>query len=131
MAKKDFYEVLGITKTATPDEIKKAYRKLAKTSHPDVGGDAEAFKEIAEAYEVLSDTDKRAKYDKYGMSGFDKSMGDASGYDPIADFFKRAGFTPRGQRMNKGPNLTLSVKLTLEEIFTGVTKKFSYKKKNN
>ena len=131
MAKKDFYEVLGVTNTATPDEIKKAYRKLAKTNHPDVGGDAEAFKEIAEAYEVLSDKDKKDKYDKFGMSGFDNSVDSGGGYDAMADFFKRAGFTQRGQRMNKGSNLTLNIKLTLEEIFTGVTKKFTYKKRGN
>jgi molecular chaperone DnaJ len=69
MAKRDYYEVLGVPRTASQDEIKKAFRQLAKKYHPDKGGDPEKFKEIAEAYEVLSDPDKRAQYDRFGPVG--------------------------------------------------------------
>ena len=77
--KRDYYEVLGVQKNATADELKKAYRKLAKQNHPDLNpGDKEAearFKEINEAYEVLSDKDKRAKYDQFGFAGVDPNFG--------------------------------------------------------
>ena len=77
--KRDYYEVLGVQKNATADELKKAYRKLAKQNHPDLNpGDKKAearFKEINEAYEVLSDKDKRAKYDQFGFAGVDPNFG--------------------------------------------------------
>ena len=90
MAKKDYYEVLGVDKSASADEIKKAYRKMAIKYHPDKNpGDKEAeekFKEAAEAYEVLSDDDKRARYDQYGFAGVDPNYGaGAGGYGPVSE----------------------------------------------
>ena len=82
-SKRDYYEVLGLDKSASADDIKKAYRTLAKKYHPDMNpGDKEAeirFKEVGEAYEVLSDPDKKAKYDQYGFAGVDPNMGAGAG----------------------------------------------------
>lgn len=125
MAKRDYYEILGINKNSTQEEIKKAYRKLAMTHHPDKGGDDELFKEITEAYEVLSDNDKRHKYDLYGH----QQPTGRGGYDPMEDFLRRAGmggFTRQSQA--KGPDMNLVINLTLEEIYTGTVKKYKYQR---
>jgi molecular chaperone DnaJ len=76
---KDYYKVLGIEKNASKEEIKKAYRKLALKYHPDRGGDQEKFKEINEAYQILSNTEKRAQYDQFGSAGFEAGAGQGSG----------------------------------------------------
>ena len=121
MNKRDYYEVLGLQKTATPDEIKKAYRKLVKELHPDKGGDENAFKEVSEAYEILSDKDKKIKYDQFGHDGPRMGGGNPFGFGGFGGF---GGFEHPTERF--GPNKNLLIKLTLEEIYTGVSKKFKY-----
>jgi molecular chaperone DnaJ len=149
MAKRDYYEVLGVSKDATDDELKKAYRKLAIKYHPDKNpGDKSAeekFKEAAEAYDVLRDKDKRARYDQFGHAGVDGQGGFGGGagmnmddiFSMFGDIFGGGfggfgGFGGRssrgGKRVNKGGNLRIRVKLTLEEIEQGVEKKIKVKK---
>ena len=148
MSKRDYYEVLEVTRTATYEEIKKSYRKKAIQHHPDKNpGDKaaeEKFKEAAEAYEVLSDQNKRQRYDQFGHAG----VGDASGFSgggmSMDDIFSHfgdifgghfsgfgGGFGSRGgggQRIRKGADLRVKVKLTLKEISTGVEKKIKVNK---
>lgn len=144
--KRDYYEVLGVSKTATDDELKKAYRKLAKQYHPDLhpgDKDAEAkFKEINEAYEILSDADKRAKYDQYGFAAFDPNSGFGGfdggfgGFDDLGDILGSifgggfggfgGGFGGGGQRRNNGPrkgeNVRVNLTLDFEEAVFGCKK---------
>lgn len=149
MAKRDYYEVLGVSKNATDAELKKAYRKLALKYHPDKNpDDSEAetkFKEAAEAYEVLSNKDKRARYDQFGHAGMGgaasggygggmnmedifSQFGDIfGGGSPFGDFFGGGG-RRGGQRVHKGSNLRIRVKLTLADIAEGVEKKIKVKK---
>lgn len=147
--KKDFYEILGISKNANAAEIKKAYRKKAIEFHPDKNpGNATAeenFKKAAEAYEILSDPNKKAKYDQYGHQAFDGGGGYGGGhggmnmddiFSQFGDIFGSAfggggGFNGGGggARRVKGSNLRIKVKLTLEEIANGVEKKVKVKRK--
>ena len=156
MAKRDYYEVLGVDKSATAEEIKKAYRKMAVKYHPDKNpGDKaaeEKFKEAAEAYSVLSDADKKAKYDQFGHAGVDGAGPDFSGgfgnlNDILNDLFGGGfggfgggfgGFSgfgggfggnqQRQQRVYRGRDIRVRVKLTLEEIAKGVEKEISIEK---
>ena len=132
--KRDYYEVLGVSKTATDAEIKKAYRKLAMKYHPDYNpGDKEAeekFKEINEANEVLSDPKKRQLYDQYGFAGVDPNYAAQNGGGP-GGFGGFSGFGGGGgsqQRRYRGSDLRVKVKMSLKEISTGVEKKFKLKK---
>ena len=149
--KRDYYEVLGVDRNATPDELKKAYRKLALQYHPDRNpGDKEAeekFKEAAEAYDVLSNPDKKARYDQFGHAGMEGAYGQG-GMD-MNDIFSnlgsifgdlfggsgfRTGFSGFGggggaaRRVLRGTNLRIKVKLTLEEIDRGCEKKIKVSK---
>ena len=151
MAKRDYYEVLGVDKNASEDDIKKAYRKIAIKYHPDRNpGNKEAeekFKEAAEAYDVLHDPQKRQQYDQFGfdgpqgMGGFGGFSGGGFSMDDIFSMFGdvfggRGGFSGfggfgGGQRQaaqHRGSDLRLKVRLTLQEVSTGVTKKFKVKK---
>jgi len=144
--KRDYYEVLEVTKTASNEEIKKAYRKKAIQFHPDKNpGDKaaeEKFKEAAEAYEILSNEDKRRRYDQFGHAGV---SGSAGGYgdgmtmddifshfgDIFGGHFDFSGFSSgrsSQQRVNRGADLRVKVKLTLKEVATGVEKKIKVKK---
>jgi len=120
MSKRDYYDVLGIQKNASADEIKKSYRKLAKEHHPDRGGDEQKFKEISEAYETLSDSGKKANYDKFGHSS------PKQGFDPFGGFRNPFG---GGHNTMYGSNISLVVKLTQEDIFNGVSKTYKYTRK--
>ena len=144
--KRDYYEVLGVSKSANESEIKKAYRKLALKYHPDKNpDDTEAegmFKEAAEAYEVLSDADKRARYDRFGHAGMGGGSGFGGGGMNMEDIFSQFGDVfgsafgggsfggSRGgrSRQSKGTNLRVKMKLTLEEVAEGVTKKIKVNK---
>lgn len=145
--KRDYYEVLGVDKSATADELKKAYRKKAVQYHPDKNpGDKEAeekFKEAAEAYEVLSDPNKRARYDQFGHAGMGGAAGggDFGGGMSMDDIFSQfgdifggvfggsGGFrSQRGPRTNRGSDLRVKVKVTLADVLNGVEKKIKVKK---
>ncbi|MEM1405658.1 MAG: molecular chaperone DnaJ [Bacteroidota bacterium] len=143
MAKRDYYEILGVSQSASQDEIKKAYRKVAIKYHPDKNpGDAQAeenFKEAAEAYEVLSDQEKRQRYDRFGHQGMNgggfgggnmnmddifSQFGDifgGGGGNPFESFF--GGGSGGRRRQRRGSNLRIKLKLTLQEIAEGVEKK--------
>ncbi len=145
--KEDYYEILGVSKNASATEIKKAYRKKALQYHPDKNpGDHEAeamFKKSAEAYEVLSDPNKRSRYDQFGHSAFEGGGFGGGGmnmddiFSQFGDIFGGAfgggfgggGFGGRGRRTVKGSNLRIRVQLSLEEIATGVEKKIKVKRK--
>lgn len=152
MEKRDYYEVLGVAKSASADEIKKAYRKMAMKYHPDrwvSGSDAEKadaedkFKEAAEAYDVLSNPEKKARYDQFGHAGFSGAGGGGYGFD-MNTIFERfgdifgdflgggfAGFgggASRGKRVRRGSDIRVKVKLTLLEIAKGCEKKLKIQK---
>ena len=143
MAKRDYYEVLGLNRNASADEIKKAYRKLAIQFHPDKNPNDpkadEKFKEAAEAYEVLSNSEKKQRYDQYGHSGMGNGGGFGGGMsmddifsqfgDIFGDTFGGAfGGFGGGRSQNRGSNLRIKVKLTLDEIANGVEKKLKIKR---
>jgi len=152
MSKRDYYEVLGVQKGASADEIKKAYRKVAMQYHPDRNqGDAgaeEKFKEAAEAYEVLSDTNKKAQYDRFGHAGMSgaaggqgggfgggmrmedifSNFGDVFGDDMFGSFFGGGRQNGGGGRGSRGSNLRVKLKMNYAEIAHGATKKIKVKK---
>ncbi|CAN4120143.1 unnamed protein product [Withania somnifera] len=128
-----FYEILGVSKNATEDEIKKAYRKAAMKNHPDKGGDPEKFKEIGQAYEVLSNKHKREIYDEYGEDAL-KDGGTGGGMHDPFDIFESffgsgnpfgGGGSGRGRRQRRGDDVAHPLKVSLEDLYTGITKKLS------
>ena len=148
-AERDFYDVLGVDRAASADQIKKAYRKRAMASHPDRNpGDAQAeadFKAAAEAYEVLSDPDKRARYDRFGRAGLGGAAGGQAGFSDISDIFSafsdifggqagfQGGFAGAGRPRRRGtgrPGTDLRVRLalTLEEVAEGVERQLKLRK---
>jgi molecular chaperone DnaJ len=140
MAKRDYYEVLGVEKNASKDEIKKAYRKLSKKYHPDINqdeGSDEKFKEVAEAYEVLSDEDKRAQYDRFGHEGMKsqfgggggfQSSGGFGGFEDIFSSFFGGGRQADPNAPRKGDDLQYTMTIDFEEAVFGVTKTITIKK---
>lgn len=145
MSKRDYYEILGVSKAASEEDIKKAYRKLAIKYHPDKNPDdktaEDKFKEAAEAYEVLSNSEKRQRYDQFGHAGVGGSAGGGFGGMNMDDIFSQfgdifggafGGFSGggggRGRRVMRGTNLRVKVKLTLAEIANGVEKKIKVNK---
>lgn len=124
LAGRDFYNILGVSKTASKKEIKKAYRKLAMKYHPDKNPDddtaSDKFKEIGEAYEILADDDKRKTYDRHGEEGV-KNMQQGGGHDPFANFFGHFGFGQQQeeQREYKGSDVVVDLFVTLEELYLG------------
>jgi molecular chaperone DnaJ len=135
----DYYEVLGVARTAADDDIKRAYRSLARKFHPDVAKDKTTaenkFKEINEAYEVLSDPQKRANYDRFGHAGVDGGAQGgfgfgAEGFGDIFDMFfgaARTGGTSRASGPQRGSDLRYDIEITLEEAFTGTQREISFR----
>lgn len=157
MPKKDYYEILGVEKNAPQEKIKEAYRKLAHKHHPDkAGGDEKKFKEINEAYQILSSAEKRAQYDRFGHAfdhanfggqnpfangenpfagfGFDFNFGDGgtnydnlSGFGDIFDaFFEGLGIKKKRRAYSRGADLEITQEITLEDAFRGVNKKINF-----
>lgn len=151
MAKRDYYEILGVDRNATKDDLKKAYRKLAMQYHPDRNPDnkeaEDKFKEAAEAYEILNDDDKKARYDRFGHEGVRGSGYGSQGFSDVNDIFSHfsdifgggsifddffgGAQRGRGKRQHAGTpgsDLKITLKLTLEEIASGINKKIKIKK---
>src|SRR6478735_1642124 len=147
MAKRDYYDVLGVSREASAEEIKKAYRKIAIKFHPDKNPDdhtaEDKFKEAAEAYEILSNQEKRARYDRFGHQGVGGAGGFGGGHMNMDDIFSQfgdifggggfgdffgGGQSRGGRRVRKGTNLRIKLKLNLEEIANGVEKKIKVKR---
>jgi len=137
----DYYTILGVAKNASAEDIKKAYRKLAHQYHPDKGGDSEKFKQVSEAYQVLSNQEKRAQYDKYGrvfdgagagpgQAGFGGAGFDFNGFDIndfnlgdiFGDVFGFGGGRSKAKNRNRGEDIEIEIKLDLKDVLTGLKK---------
>lgn len=128
----DLYDILGVDRGVTPDDLKRAYRRKARESHPDAGGDEEQFKQVNHAYEVLSDPQRRARYDQFGDDGTSRAgqgtgdpFGGFGGINDVIDAFFGQGFTTgqgRSRRPTPGRDVLVSVSVTLEEVVDGTTR---------
>ncbi|TMW68238.1 hypothetical protein Poli38472_007910 [Pythium oligandrum] len=134
-AGRDYYEVLGVTRDASSAEIKKAFRKLSLKYHPDKNpGDEEApkkFAEVANAYEVLSDEDKKSKYDRYGEEGLQANGGGGGGHDPFdifSQFFGGGGRQRREHEPTRGPDVVMPLRVSLEDLYNGKVLQFSLRR---
>lgn len=126
------YETLGIAKSADEKEVRKAYRKLAAKHHPDKGGDQEKFKEISAAYEILSDKEKREKYDKYGLEGVAEEGNPGHGASDLFSMFfggGGGGGRSRSGGRKKGPSVNHPLKVSLEDLYNGKTVKLAVNRK--
>lgn len=140
---KDYYQVLGVERTASADDIKRAFRKLAHEHHPDKGGDEAKFKEVNEAYQVLSDTEKRGRYDQFGSAEGPQGFGGFGGgqgfggfqggnFEDLGDIFGSFfGGGGGGSRQQRGADLETTVRLAFKEAVFGVTKEFSLYRSSN
>lgn len=127
-----YYDILGVSQSASQDELKKAYKKAAIKNHPDKGGDPEKFKELAQAYEVLSNPEKREVYDQYGEDALKDGFGGGSSshnpFDIFEQFFGGGAFgggSSRGRRQRRGEDVVHSMKVSLEDLYNGMSKKLS------
>jgi DnaJ family protein A protein 2 len=123
------YETLGVEKTATKKDIRKAYMKLSRTHHPDKGGDEHKFKEISAAYEILSDEEKREQYDKYGLDGVSEDGVNAAGGEDLFSMFFGGGGRSRRAGPRKGPSVNHPLKVSLEDLYNGKTVKLAVNRK--
>ena len=147
MSKRDYYEVLGVSKSASDDEIKRAYRKLSKKYHPDINKEPDAedkFKEVSEAYEVLSDPQRKAAYDQYGHASTDPNFGAGGGFggfggaggfggfeDIFESFFGGGGRTANPNAPRQGADLQYNLDLTFEEAIFGAEKTIKFRREDN
>lgn len=123
------YETLGVEKNASKKDIRKAYMKLSRTHHPDKGGDEHKFKEISAAYEILSDDDKRAQYDKYGLEGVSGDDAPSAGGEDLFSMFFGGGRSRRSAGPRKGPSVNHPLKVSLEDLYNGKTVKLAVNRK--
>ncbi|KAG9452996.1 hypothetical protein H6P81_005900 [Aristolochia fimbriata] len=130
----EYYEILGVSNNSSQDELKKAYKKAAIKNHPDKGGDPEKFKELAQAYDVLSDPEKREIYDQYGEDALKDGVGPGSSSHSPFDIFEHlfgggfGGGSSRGRRQKRGEDVVHSLKVSLEDLYNGTSKKLSLSK---
>merc|ERR1712093_298436 len=115
-----YYDILGVDKDASESEIKKAYRKLAMKHHPDKGGDPDKFKEMTEAHAVLTDPEKRKRYDRFGEDGVDGGGGGGGGDDLMDMMFGGGGRRRGGGGPKKGENVVRPLQVSLEDLYCGV-----------
>jgi DnaJ-class molecular chaperone len=124
MSTESYYNILGVSETATQDEIKKAYRKKAVEHHPDKGGDEQVFKKISEAYDTVGDENKRRQYDAQKNNPF------GGGFNPFEDFFSQFGGRQQREQRPQVPDKVVNIDVTVIESYLGVDKTINYSRKH-